>query len=458
MSKSNPRPVRYLNEKGSKRANHISRRALIVGGAATLGAGSTLAQEAWWQNLPGFGPPAGTPNSPGHKKPGPAPLDDLRTGRTPWLSDEMLGYTEQAIERYERIVAKGGWPMVDKRRLLRVGDDDERVPVLRNRLLISGDLSPKQAGYAASYNFDDYLEGAVKRFQSRHGLRVSGRLDIPTRAHLNIPAEKRLEQLRLNFRRLQTIMQNRIEERYILVNAPAYQLEAVDGHEVQRRHRVIVGKPNRQTPELKAMIVNLNFFPYWRVPLSVAKLDLIPRLMREPEYLDQEKITARQGSFDGPIINTDAIDWSQVDPTKVHFRQEPGPQNALGLVRIDMPNREAVYMHDTPMKPLFQTRDRAFSAGCVRVQDVFDLVEWIASYESGFSQPGRVEELISAGQAMDIRLSRPVPVYFTYITSWAEANGEIVFRPDVYNRDGSQDLAGEDDPDTKIAVPNTLAP
>ena len=104
----------------------------------------------------------------------------------------------------------------------------------------------------------------------------------------------------------------------------------------------------------------------------------------------------------------------------MHFRQDPGPQNALGLVRIDMPNSETVYMHDTPMKPLFNQRSRPFSAGCVRVQDVFKLVEWIARYEMGWDQPGRAEEVVAAGQPLDVTLTRPVPVYFTYITAWAE--------------------------------------
>ncbi|MFM1814221.1 MAG: hypothetical protein RLZ98_916 [Pseudomonadota bacterium] len=438
----------------------FTRRGLILGAAAGVGAQSALAQDAWWQNLPGFGPPAGaSARLEKPKRREPPPLEDLRQGKTPWRSDEMLRQVSEAIRHYESIVQKGGWPMVAKGRTLRLGDDDERVVALRKRLLISGDLSPKHVPYSGSFNFDDYLEAALKRFQERHGLRTSGRLDIPTRAHINISAAKRLDQLRLNHRRIQALMQGRIEDRYVLVNAPAYQLEAVEGFEARRRHRVIVGKPNRQTPEIKATIVNLNFFPYWRVPLSVARLDLIPRLQHEPEYLEKEKITARQGSFDGPVIDTVNLDWSQVDPTRVLFRQEPGPQNALGLVRIDMPNSENVYMHDTPMKPLFKTRDRAFSAGCVRVQDVFDLVAWIAKFEPGFGEPGRIDDILAGGQAVNISLTRPIPVYFTYITAWAEEGGEAVFRPDIYNRDGAQELAGEDDPEAPaVNVPQMLAP
>ena len=145
---------------------------------------------------------------------------------------------------------------------------------------------------------------------------------------------------------------------------------------------------------------------------------------------------------------------------KIKFRQDPGPQNALGLVRLDMPNSEGVYMHDTPMKPLFNQRGRAFSAGCVRVQDVFTLAEWVARYEPGWEQPGRAQEILAAGNAFDLNLTRPVPVYFAYITAWAEPDGAIQFRPDIYGRDGLRDVvaAHERDPSEGPAPPWTLAP
>lgn len=429
--------------------NGLTRRSLILGAMAGVGATRASAQEPWWQNLQGFGTPAGVTVPSERPKRVAAPLEDLRPGRVPWRSDEMLRYMEHAIAHHEKIVAKGGWPGISKGRSLRLGDDDERVEQVRRRLLISGELDRRSQAYVSSYSFDETLEAAVKKFQVRHGVRNSGRLDIPTRAHLNISAEQRLAQLKLNYQRIQRLLQSRIEDRYVFVNAPGFQLEAVEGFEVQERHRVIVGKPNRQTPELRATILNLNFFPYWRVPLSVAKLDLIPRLQNEPEYLEKEKIMVRQGSHDGPIIDPTSIDWTQADPSRIMFRQEPGPQNALGLVRIDMPNSETVYMHDTPMKPLFKSRDRAFSAGCVRVEDVFDLVAWIAKYEPGFSGGiDQVQSVIDAGQPLDVKLTRPVPVYFAYLTAWAEDDGGAVFRADIYNRDGVQELAGESDPES----------
>ena len=160
------------------------------------------------------------------------------------------------------------------------------------------------------------------------------------------------------------------------------------------------------------------------------------------------------------FVDPTHIDWRQADSTKLRFRQDPGPQNALGLLRLDMPNEHGVYMHDTPMKPLFNQRGRAFSAGCVRVQDVFALAEWVARYELGWEQPGRVQEVLDAGRPLDLNLTRPVPVYFTYITAWAEPGGGIQFRPDIYGRDGMRDVVAshERDPSEGPAPPWTLAP
>ncbi len=367
----------------------------------------------------------------------------------------MLAMIDTAIGRYERIVSSGGWPRIAKGRMLRLDDDNERVIAIKRRLGMSGDLRGT-VGYFSSPRFDERLEEAVRRFQQQFGLRVTGRIDRPTLAQLAAPAEARLNQLRINQQRIRNLLIGRQEDRYVLVNAAAYQLEAVEKFEVKLRHRVIVGKPDRQTPEVKATIKGLNFFPFWNVPESVARLDLIPRLLKEPDYLEKEHI--RVYTIAGNTeIDTRTIDWTQVDPTKIRFKQDPGPWNALGLVRIDMPNPEIVYMHDTPMKPLFGQRVRPFSAGCVRVQGVFELVEWIARQEIGWEQPGRAQQVIDAGQPLDVTLTRPIPVYFAYITAWAEGDGRAVFRPDIYSRDGSRDLLAEHDAEAP-PPPKTLTP
>lgn len=409
-----------------------------------------------------FGSPFGDTFDRGQPQPErkPEPLQDLRPDATPWRSDVMLDAMAAAIERYEKLVAEGGWPLVPQGRMMRVGDDDPRVPILRKRLRASGDL-PAKSQYYNSETFDGELEQAVRRFQLRNGIRPTGRIEQSVYATLNITAQERLDELKLNYERLRGLMAGGVEDRYILVNVPAFQLEAVERHEVQLRHRVIAGRTERQTPDVRAMIKALNFFPYWRVPDSVAMLDLVPRLQKEPEYIINEVIRVYNG-YNGPEVDPNTIDWRSPVVANYKFKQDPGEKNALGLVRIDMQNEHGVYMHDTPMKKLFDQRSRAFSAGCVRVQEVFQLAEWIAKYEPGWEQPGRVQQVLDGGQALDLTLMHPLPVYFTYITAWAEPEtGSVQFRPDIYNRNRSPYAANAfTDPDERppAGAADALAP
>jgi L,D-transpeptidase YcbB len=439
----------------------IAALALAVLLATSLVADVRAQTFDWLNGIPGF---RSDDNRPERQREARAkvpsePQNDLRTEDMPLRSDAMLAAMQTAIGHYSGLAQKGGWPLIPGTRAMRPGDDDERVPIARRRLIMTGELRPTQ-NYD-SFNFDGELEQAVRRFQERHGLRVSGRIDRATLQAMNVPTQARVAQLQLNYRRLEELLGQRTEDRYVVVNVPSFQLEAVERGSVALRLRVIAGKPERQTPVVKTAIRALNFFPFWRVPDSVAHLDLIPRLRKEPDYLQKEQIRVFSGAFNGPEMNATSIDWNQAEATKIKFRQDPGPQNALGLVRLDMPNEHGVYMHDTPMKPLFAQGSRAYSAGCVRVQDVFDLAAWVARDEPNMDRR-RIEDIINSGTAVDVTLARPVPVYFAYVTAWAEQNGRVEFRPDIYGRDGLRELSSdrERDPDAPPPPPqaSTLAP
>lgn len=417
---------------------------------------ASQAQSLWDQLQRTYGADTSTNTAPIEHRP--EKLDDLRPDSTPWRSDAMLKAVAGAIERYEAIASAGGWPLVPQGRMMREGDDDERVPILRKRLRITGDLSAKSS-YYDSTTFDSELTEAVKHFQRRNGLRETGRIERSVYPVLNITAEQRVAELKLNYDRIKGLMQN-VEDRYVLVNVPAFQAEAVDKYEVQLRFRTIVGRPERETPDVAAMIRNINFYPYWHVPQSIATLDLIPRLRKEPGYLADEGI--RVYTAGGQELDPRTVDWNSPQTSTYRFRQDPGAKNALGLLRLDMTNQFGVYMHDTPMKTLFDQRSRPFSAGCVRVQNVYDLGDWIAHGEPGWGQPGAIRKQLATGQPMELKLTRPVPVHFVYITAWAEpSTGEIQFRQDIYGRDGQALHAGyerdaDDAPNAKSAA--ALAP
>lgn len=352
----------------------------------------------------------------------------------PIFAAETLVFIEQEIVNYGQIVADGGWEVVPANVRLRLGSNDPNVAILRRRLMVSGDLS-RNAGL--SNQFDSYVDTAVQRFQRRHGLPPDGVMGRFTYAALNIPADIRLGQLETNLIRLRS-MSGFLGDRYVMVNIPGAQIEAVENNRVAQRHTAIVGRISRQTPIINSKIFELNLNPYWTAPISIIRKDIIPVMRKDPTYLARNKI--RLFRRDGSEISPEEIDWSTDEAVKYRFRQEPSPVNAMGTVKINFPNPHAVYMHDTPDKSLFNRMLRFKSSGCVRVQNVRDLITWIAKDTPGWSRR-QIEQAISTGDRINIKLTSPVPVYLTYITAWSTARGVVHFRDDVYRRDGVDQLA-----------------
>ena len=378
-------------------------------------------------------------------------LDQL-TPTDLFVSPEAAQRLQEAIGVYQRITAAGGWPAIKKGQTLHPGDQDETVDSLRKRLQITGDLAK---GTPAGWTLDETVDAALIRFQRRHGLPPNGVLDVRTVYALNVPAEDRLTQLRVSLQRMQEFVTRGLPDRYVMVNIPAMELQAVDDGRIALKSRVIVGRIERQTPGVAAKIQGLNFFPFWKVPESVAFKDLIPKLGKDPEYLSREHIRVLSDP-EGQEVDPHAIDWTQPKFLNIRFRQDPGDFNALGLVRVDMPNSDDVYMHDTPLKDLFRRPTRAFSAGCVRVQRIFDLVTWLAGTNGDWDR-ARVESVLAAGNATDVRLIKPVNVYFVYQTAWVDTEIGISFRSDLYGRDGTEPAAAPRDISEPLP-PQSLAP
>lgn len=351
----------------------------------------------------------------------------------PIFSPETVFYIEQAIGQYSNIVAQGGWPTVPATKKLKLGVVDPDVEALRKRLMVSGDLSSR-AGISQS--FDTYVDAAVKRFQARHGLPADGVLGKYTYAAMNVSAPVRLGQLETNLVRLRS-MSGELGGRYVMVNVPAAQIEAVENGRVVLRHTAIVGKIDRQTPILNSKINEIIVNPYWNAPESIVRKDIIPLMRKDPQYLAKNSI--RILGPDGNEIDPATIDWSTEDAAKFRFRQDPGAGNAMASVKINFPNPHATYMHDTPQQSLFSKLMRFDSSGCVRVQNVRDLVTWLLRDTPGWSRQ-RFEQTIKSGESVPVAISDPVPVYFTYVSAWSTGDGVVHFRDDIYGRDGVDEL------------------
>jgi murein L,D-transpeptidase YcbB/YkuD len=351
----------------------------------------------------------------------------------PIFSPETVGYVEQAINQYRGIAGQGGWPTVPATKKLKLGVMDPDVEILRKRLMISGDLSAR-AGISPAY--DTYVDAAVKRFQMRHGLPDDGVMGKYTYAAMNISAQVRLGQLETNLVRLRS-MSGFLGDRYVMVNIPAAQIEAVENNRVVLRHTAIVGKIDRQTPIVNSKINEIIVNPYWNAPVSIVRKDIIPLMRKDPQYLAKNHI--RLLAPDGSEVDPTTVDWSTDDAAKYRFRQDPGANNAMATVKINFPSPDGVYMHDTPQQSLFSKLMRFDSSGCVRVQNVRDLVTWLLRDTPGWDRQ-HFEATIKSGESVPVQLSTPVPVYFTYISAWSTGDGVVHFRDDIYGRDGVDEL------------------
>jgi murein L,D-transpeptidase YcbB/YkuD len=347
----------------------------------------------------------------------------------PTLSPSTAETTQGAIALYQAIVAEGGWPEVPAVARLVVGGRHPAVPALRQRLSISGDLDLNSGDPQV---FDSYVEAAVHRFQLRHGLNADGVVRDATWRALNVPAQTRLSQLKTNAARLKSLTGN-LGNRIVVANIPAAQIEAIENGVVVTRHTAVAGKPDRPSPDIQSKIVQINFNPFWTVPVSIVRNDLIPKMQAEPDYLTKNRV--RIFDAESKELPPSQIDWDSAEAVNYKFKQDPGDFNSLGSIRINFPSVHGVYMHDTPSKNLFGEDFRFASSGSMRVQNVRELVYWILAESPGWSK-AEIDEVIKSGERKDAEVAKTLPLYWVYVTAWATPDGVVQFRDDIYNRDG----------------------
>ncbi|MGA8769000.1 MAG: L,D-transpeptidase family protein [Rhodomicrobium sp.] len=356
----------------------------------------------------------------------------------PTLAKENIETTKAAIRQYAELVAQGGWPQLPQLEL-RTGVNHPAVVQLRRRLQATGDLQA-YGGYPEVY--DSYVEQAVKRAQLRHGVPPTGFLDSVTIDALNVPASARLRQLRTNLTRLQNLVPSTPAGKYVLVNIPGAQIEAVNNNQVVSRHIGVVGKPDRPSPLLQSAIEEINFNKEWVVPPTVLKADLVPKGRSGQDVLAKYKIDAyldHAAYQRGQRLDPLQIDWSSDAPLRYFYVQNAGEDNPLGYAKINFASPHGVYMHDTPGQSIFSKSFRAESSGCVRVQNIHQLVAWLLE-DNGWSVQ-QVLRMKQSGERLTVRLKKRVPLYWTYVTAWATPDGAVQFRNDIYRKDGVEAMA-----------------
>ncbi|MDR9440168.1 MAG: L,D-transpeptidase family protein [Halomonas sp.] len=355
-------------------------------------------------------------------RPSAAPYERLRAG----------------LARYRHIERQGGWPRLPLRQQpLRPGDLHDDVPLLRERLAIIGELEVMAADLfavtesdaAEPRRYDDTLVAAVERFQRRHLLEVDGIVGPRTREALNVPVGERIAQIRVNLERARWLLHG-LPDSFVLVDIAGYRISYFRPDGDVWRSRIVVGRPYRRTPSLRSAITHLTLNPTWTVPPTILREDVLPKVRRDLGYLREHDLMVLSPS--GRRLDPREVDWWQ--PGNVILRQRAGPQNALGRVVLRFPNDHLVYLHDTPAQGLFASEQRAFSSGCIRVQGVLELAQHLFD-DTG--TPAHVASLVAEGATRNIYLARPVPVILHYWTVHPGEGGELVFRPDIYQRDAT---------------------
>lgn len=344
--------------------------------------------------------------------------------RPPHAEYEKLA---EALDALHGQKEKGGWPVVPG--VARPGASGPAVAALRQRLAMSGQFKGDPAAGTA---YDADVEAAVRAFQELHGIKATGILDKATLAAMNVPLETRMRQVALNLQRWRW-MPDALGERHFMVNIPNFHVYAREQGKTVMDIRVVVGKVGNNTPLFSDEMESVVFSPYWNIPDSIAQGETLPAIARDPNYLARQNMEIVRTS--GEKVDPSEVDWNDPEALKGYsFRQRPGAGNALGHVKFLFPNPHNVYLHDTPADNLFGKPTRAFSHGCIRVEEPEQLAKYVLSGYAEWDEAS-IGEAMHSGVEKHVKLREKIPVHIVYFTSWVDENGGLHFQPDIYGYD-----------------------
>ncbi|MFN6945794.1 MAG: murein L,D-transpeptidase [Cytophagaceae bacterium] len=362
--------------------------------------------------------------------------DNMTSGGEDPLAHPAYQRLLDAIEKYEDIKDEGGWPSISEDiGVLNKGQSSEYIPMIRERLAISGDLPEGEAGTDKDL-YDDALALAVGEFQLRHGLQVDGIIGPETIKEMNVPVEDRIEQMKFSVDSWKDLPEE-LGEKYVFVNVPEFRLQAFSGKDVELEMRVVVGEEynGRETPTFSDSISYLEFNPYWNIPHSIVQRTILPQAKEDLGYLEMNNYEIVDSFFEdtATVLPTTAENLDRVENEELFIRQRPGPTNSMGLVKFMFPNEYAIYLHDTPADHLFDVRERTFSNGCIRVEKPAELAKYLLENAKGEWDLARIWNEKQNGDRKIVTLQDKIPIYIIYWTAFVDEDGTINFRPDIYN-------------------------
>jgi murein L,D-transpeptidase YcbB/YkuD len=367
------------------------------------------------------------------------------------LEPKHRAYQElrKALHHYQSIAASYQWWPLEGKDTLRQGNSDPQVVQLRSLLKLYGDYPlPQDSRLFDWFNkkpqsdeainlefFDDNLVESVKHFQQRHGLTTNGVVDKKTRALLNVSPNYRIKQIAFNMKRWRQLPDN-LGKRYIWVNLTDFHLDVIDHGRSIMDMKVIVGKSSRRTPVMYENINSLVLNPQWNVPRRIMVRDILPKLKEDPLYLAERNIRIISGWQEAQEVPLEQIDLDNTPLSRFPYRlqQDPGEDNALGVVKFVIPNDDSIYLHDTNSPQLFAEHERALSSGCVRVEKPLELAELLLKGKRGWNRQ-KIDEVLAKGETTYVKLPEAIPTYLLYWTAWVDAGGRVQFRDDIYQED-----------------------
>ena len=345
-----------------------------------------------------------------------------------------------ALYKLYKIKWQGGWGRLPAFRSLKRGQTSQVVSKLRQRLTLSGDYTPCSSKISDKH-YGFCLQKAVKRFQKRHNTMVDGVVGRGTQKLLNISVESKINKVLINLDRIKWLPRN-VNPRHIVVNIPEYMLHYYEYGKEKKKLRVIVGDTEHPTPIFSDTLTYLTLNPYWKLPPGIIKREIIPAMVKNPNYLKKHGLEIHETWEEtSPIIPLKGIDWSMYLNSSAKFpyrlMQYPGPKNALGQIKFKFPNKFSVYLHDTPTKHLFKKKKRAFSHGCVRLSQPFSLLESLAKDEP-YITSRKVNTILNSKKKAEVNITKDLPIHLIYLTTWVDANNQLFFGDDIYQYDQYQ--------------------
>jgi len=375
------------------------------------------------------------------------------------ITPKHFGYARLllALEKMENLKKSGGWKKLPTFKRLALGSTGDIVLKLRSRLKASGDyvdcnetnnsiISIKDNNLSQDINlsrdavFGPCLDKAVKTFQQRHGLMVDGIVGGGTQKALNISIDEKIHKIRLNIDRIKQLPREE-KKRYLVVNIPEFMLHYIEEGKTKQKLRVIVGQRGHPTPIFSEKISFIVLNPYWKIPEGIVKREVVPAMIKNPNYLKKQGIEAhRTWSESSRIMDTSFLYWEDyLYEEKFPYRlmQPPGPRNALGKMKFKFPNRFSVYLHDTPTRYLFKKTVRAFSHGCVRLYQPKKLLATISTFNPNIDMK-KATKILKGKRKKELIMKEKLPIYLVYLTAGMNDKGQVEFRDDIYNYDKYQ--------------------